>query len=170
MGSIKSKYFKYSKGVFSSLRRPTNQNLPEVQKKIAARLNDLINNQSNLKLTEVQKTFTDEIATNDKVKLKENKIDIAHNIAISVVMEAIVDRMNRPRKKKDEAAEKLTDQFTSSDDSKKTIKEFFEILRDPTVKAWEKLKEADFVVSRLNQGSKNLSPGHSVNLHPNGAT
>lgn len=158
-------HFNYNRvtGKFSVAKRPGNQSTPVVTRKIAARLERLILANQNIELTDLQVLFVEEVKGNKKPNLQINQIDIAHNIAISAIMDAMVDRMNNPLAQKDITAEAFVDDLVSSDDdeAKVKVKQFFDSLRSPVISWQEKLSQANTVARRLNGASKNLMPGYS---------
>lgn len=157
------KYFEIKHGEVLVIKgvRPSNQNDHRVQKKIAGRLERLIKENPHMELTELQQLFVKKISEDGVVALRDNNIDIAHNLAISMIMQAIADRANNPlpHAKYDELVENII--TTEEADDKKFVKEFFQGLLDPHVSLQDKMKDADKVVDRLNCASKNLMPGHS---------
>jgi len=164
-----SKYFKYNKkdNIYIARKgkgtRPTNQNKLSVLKKIAARLERLIEEKPDLTLTELQKKFTEEVKKNKKIDLKANGIDIAHNIAISAFKKVIVSRLNIPMAGHDSEMSEVANDILSTEDGegKKTTKEFFDSLSDPNLTSMEKMKSADKILKYINRASRNLIPGHS---------
>ena len=127
---------------FYVIKRPTNQNNPKVLNKIAGRLNRLID--GGAKLNDLQEKFLKEVEENDTVNLKEEGIDIAHNIAISVILDAMVDRMNNPQEGDETAATFFDDTLSTDDDpGKQKAKEFFKQLGDPEREIKYKLNDAN---------------------------
>ncbi len=92
------KYFAIKYGKVSVIKRvrPTNQNSPTVQKKIAGRLERLIKENPHMELTELQQLFFKKIRKDGVVALLDNNIDIAHNLSINMIMQAIAERANNP--------------------------------------------------------------------------
>lgn len=158
-------YFQYQNNRYSIVpgKRPSNQSKPEVLQKIRKRLERLIKENKGLKLTELQTLFVKKLRKHNEIQLKDNGIDIAHNIAISAIMDAILKRMNHPFTDKDYAANQFAEDLLSTEDNegKQNVREFFELLRDPTATPQEKIAEANKVVSHLNRASRNLIPGYS---------
>ncbi len=165
MGDRIMSYIGYDKATksFYVIKRPTNQSTPEVLKKIAKRLERLIAENPNIELTELQKLFIRKIKKHAAIQLSKNNIDIAHNIAISVIMDAIVDRMNNPLDEEDIDANEFVDEILSTDDEdgKIRIKKFFSDLQNPNISRNEKLRQANEAIEHLNRASKNLISGYS---------
>lgn len=157
------KYFSIQNDKVSVIKgvRPTNQSEQPVLEKIAARLERLIKENPDLELTKLQALFVQKIRDDGHIPLLANKIDIAHNLAISMIKQAIANRANHPLSAAN--YEELVNNIitTEEDDDKKFVREFFQGLLDPSVSLKDKMQDADKVVDRLNRASKNLFPAHS---------
>lgn len=156
------KYFVIQNNKVSVIKsvRPTNQSGQEVLKKIAGRLERLIKENPDLELTKLQALFVQKIREDGTIALSANNIDIAHNLAISMIKQAIADRANHPLSSA-KYEELITNIITTEEkDDKDFVREFFQGLLDPSITLEEKMTDADKVVERLNYASKNLIPAH----------
>ncbi len=156
------KYFIITNNKVSVIKgvRPSNQSGQEVLKKIAGRLERLIKENPDLELTKLQALFVKKLREDGTIELAPNKIDIAHNLAISMIKQAIADRANHPLSS-EKYEELITNIITTeAEDDKDFVREFFQGLLDPSITLKEKMANADKVVERLNRASKNLIPAH----------
>lgn len=162
-----TKYFTYENNKYTSHARPNNQSTPEVQKKIANRLTRYVD-EHQLKMTDLQKLFTREVHANEKLKkgckLKDNKIDIAHNIAGAKLSEVITAKLNTvPNARDDQKFTEFAEDILSTDDEsgKKEANRIYHSLSEPTIAPTDKLRDATKLLEHMNRASRNLIPGHS---------
>ena len=167
-----SKYFTYKDNIYTNHSRPNNQSTPVVQQKIAARITRNVD-ENRLKMTTMQKLFAEEVMANAGIKkgcrLKDQKIDIAHNIASSKLAEVIADKLNSvPNTLNDEKFTAFAEDLLSTDDEsgKKKASQIFHNLSDPAIPVPDKLQEATILLEHMNRASRNLMPGH---MSPNRA-
>lgn len=171
--------------VFSATGGPNNQSGVGVKKKIAERLYHL--QAAGKTLTDVQTRFL--AIGGNYANTSAHNIQIAHNIAISALRDALESKMNNPIAPADEAAEitaaqNFADALASSDDDdptvakrpeiKKKLPKFVRNIRIAQKKAGGvTLVDADAlmadckeILSLCNKSSRNLMPGHAeVNEH-----
>lgn len=157
------------------LKRPNNQSDGPVLEKLAGRIEGLAINDPNIELTPLQTEFIRTVKSIDEkakkkngeikkgaIKLEKLKIDIAHNISISSIMESIANRLNNPVAAQDQWVDRFIDEVISSDEEaerESTKKSFIEI-QSPQTSPEEKIKLADKITKRLNSATPNLMPGH----------
>jgi hypothetical protein len=159
-----SKYITYENNeFFSNGKRPTNQSKPKVQQKIAARLTRF-EREDGLKMTSLQKQFTEEVEENKSCKLKDNNIDIAHNIACAKLGELIIAKMNTDKDPVlEEKFTEFIEDFLSTDDEsgKEEANKIYHNLSKEDLEPVDRMADAVFLFEHLNRASKNLMPGHS---------
>ena len=171
--------------VFEASGASNNQSNVGPKKKIAKRLERL--RTAGKTLTDVQQRF---LALGGSYATKAANIQIAHNIAISAMTTALVNKMNTPIPPANEAAEiraaeEFADAIASSDDEnpavarraeiKKKLPNLVRRIRTEQKKvggittqtvANSLIADAKEVLTLLNGRSKNLMPGHAeVNEH-----
>ncbi len=179
---IRGRFFDYEDGQYKiakdkkgRAKRPGNQSVFGTLQRTAQRLENLVNNDTRYQLTPLQTRFVSKVNTvakarqirgknkNKEIKLKPMGIDIAHNVAISVIMEATVARMNSPLSGNDDAAINFVNAMISSDDDDAIGKAetFYNDLGDEETLPQDKIAKADETINRLNMASANLIPGHN---------
>lgn len=162
---FQGKYFQYDYETeeFSLIpgKRPNNQRKKKILRRISGRLKELLNKNKNIQLTGIQKLFI-QIVEENKFKLKENDIHMAHNISIHIIMEAFLDLLNNPSELTDEVDNEFLDHILSSDDEEKKEKNKNRLkgLKYWNLSIEEKIKWAEILIEEINQKSKNLYPGH----------
>jgi ankyrin repeat protein len=168
---IVGRFFTYEEGAYAiakdkkgSSKRPGNQNALPVLIKMTKRGEKVISDDSDLELVSVEKKLFNKVNSGkNKIKLRSLKIDIAHNIAISKIMDATLERMKSPFSASDSAAEDFADNLLSTDDDegRKETKKLFTDIRDQTILPFHIIAQADHVINHFNRASRNLRPGHS---------
>lgn len=172
------KYIQYNVAARQYVRirgkRPNNQGEPVVLGKIKKRLDDEVKG-SEKQLTPIQQTFSDGVArdTKEHYKRSEDKIDIAHNVAIKPIVETMVWIMNSSTPAHGETLEHFFDAILSTDaksDKKIDMSGVLESYRAKIEAFIAKVhakqtspealcKEADEIIDKLNKSSRNLYSG-----------
>ncbi|HVT62865.1 MAG TPA: hypothetical protein VHD33_05185, partial [Legionellaceae bacterium] len=153
--------------------RPNNQGNKEVLKKIAQRLEEDERKKPG-SLTETQRRFLVNYRREGARYLRSlDNIDIAHNVAISQIMETLAFAMNNPGAIDFDATEHFFNEIlsTSSDEgalqeqiiNRKRIKNFLTRLKNGPKSPEESeklLKEVNLIIEHVNKCSRNLFPGN----------
>lgn len=168
---IIGRFFTYEGGAYAiakdkkgSSKRPGNQNALPVLIKMTKRGEKVIADDSDLELVLVEKKLFNKVNSGkNKIKLRSLKIDIAHNIAISKIMDATLERMKSPLSASDSVAEDFADNLLSTDDDegRKEAKKLFTDIRNKSILPFHIIEQADHVINHFNRASRNLRPGHS---------
>jgi hypothetical protein len=154
------------KTVISLGKRPTNQNSPKVQRKIAARLSKINLTKHNKVTPEGRfiKKFVKQVNEKGKANLENEQMQIAHITSVDTqgeTLREVVNQRNRLTPEQKEDVEAMVEDAISSDaetDRQENKRRVRNIWSENTEQAARGVRD---VLERLNQSSRNLRPAHA---------
>ena len=161
-------YIKYNRKIqeFEATgKRPGNQNGFAILNKIAERLERYTHENKNVKMTPLQSKFITLVSEQKRFLLKE-KIDVAHHIAISKIIEVLVTIMNSPEASELNNFHKFGDEMLSTEEAdddkgRSDLEHFLQDIFEGNLTPKELCAEANKIIAKLNCCSRNLIPGYS---------
>ncbi|MBA2709981.1 MAG: hypothetical protein H0U57_05260 [Tatlockia sp.] len=158
-------YNKALKTFCSEKARPNNQSSSETLKRLADRLINYISTNKEVCLTTLQANFIAEVPKN-KPFLSTHRIDVAHHVAISEIINLIVEFMNNPSEIKFKDWVNFSDAMCSTESSEDdkgryTLSSFFYDVKNNNDGPKGLCTKADNIIRILNCCTRNLIPGNS---------
>lgn len=148
--------------------RPSNQNNPAVQQKIAERLPQVYKKRK-APLPKHQKQFIEEVEQAGRASLKDSLLDICHVTSCDTMKETLATSATEARKappakrrRIDKAGQEAIKELISSDEEsdREEYAEEFSRAINPKTKTKEAVSRLSKILLRLNKGSRNLRPDH----------